>query len=238
MATLLLIRHGQASFHGPVYDVLSETGHAQGQRLGRWVVSERRGFDAVFTGPLARQRDTVAAMRAGAAEAGGVLPDEVVLEELREYPAITLLKQGLPRLCEEDVELREWIGEARYDLEVLAHIPDFDRVFRRVQAAWMLGELMLEGVETFPAFKERVQRGLEHIAACVDVRRALVVTSGGPVGIAMQLALELSDHKAMRLSEVVANSAQTWLRRREDEWQVLGFNAVPHLGDASLLTYR
>lgn len=238
MATLLLIRHGQASFDGPVYDVLSHTGHEQGRRLGRWVAGEPRRFDAVFTGPLDRQRDTVRAMREGATAAGGVLPDEVVLDELREYPAIALLRQGLPVLCEEDVELREWVGEASYEVDVLARIPDFERVFRRVQKAWMQGALRIDGIESFEAFKSRVQRGLERIAAEVDGRRALVVTSGGPVAIAMQLALELTDTKTMRLSEVIANSSHTWLRRREHEWMLLGFNGMPHLREASLVTYR
>lgn len=56
--------------------------------------------------------------------------------------------------------------------------------------------------------------------------------------MAMQLALDLADEKAMRLCEVVANTGLTTLRRAHDEWIVTTFNALPHLGDRSLITYR
>ncbi len=242
--TLLLIRHGQASFHGPQYDVLSELGRDQGRHLGRYLVGQRhKPIEVVFTGPRRRQRDTAAAMREGAAGIGATLPDAVVVEELDEYPAIALLKRGLPVLCDGDDELRGWLGPLasslqQRDLPSFGAIPGFERVFRRVQRAWMTSALTLDGVETFADFKRRVCRVLARIAEEAAGRRAALVTSGGPVAMALQLALDLSDHKAMRMSEVVANTGLTSLRRTHDEWLVTSFNALPHLPERSLITYR
>lgn len=242
MQTLLLIRHGQASFHGPRYDVLSDVGREQGRRLGQHLAGAHKPIEIVFTGPRARQRDTAEAMRLAAAELGTTLPEPIVLDELDEYPAITLLKRGLPLLYDGDEELRGWLGDVRLDASLesvsFGAIPNFDRVFRRVQLAWMSAQLALDDVESFSEFKARVCRVLPRIADEAGGRRAAVVTSGGPVAMAMQLALELNDEKAMRLSEVVANTGLTTLRRTRDEWIVTAFNALPHLNERSLITYR
>ena len=68
--------------------------------------------------------------------------------------------------------------------------------------------------------------------------RGIVVTSGGPVGMAMQLALGLTDEMAMRMTSVVANSAMTSLRRRDGGYLLTSFNALPHLRDPKLITFR
>lgn len=241
MQTLLLIRHGQASFHGPRYDVLSDLGREQGRRLGEHLASAHKPIEVLFSGPRARQRDTALAMRQAAGERGVTLPEPMVLDELDEYPALTLVKKGLPLLYDGDEEVRGWLGDVRLEagleLASLGAIPHFDRVFRRLALAWMSARLTLDGVESFTDFKARVCRVLQRIADEADGRRAAVVTSGGPVAMAMQLALELSDEKAMRLAEVVANTGLTTLRRTSDEWIVTTFNALPHL-DRSLVTYR
>lgn len=239
MQTLLLIRHGQASFHGPQYDVLSDKGHEQSRHLGQYLATmAHKPIEVVFTGPRARQRDTAATMAAAASVHGLTLPQATVLEELDEYPAISLLKRGLPVLCEDDDELRDWLGPAFAEATTFSSMPNFDRVFRRVQAAWMSSQLSLDGIETFADFQERVCRVLAYIAEEAGGRRAAVVTSGGPVAMAMQLALDLSDLKAMRVSEIVANTGLTWLRKSSDEWLVTSFNGLPHLTDPALITYR
>lgn len=244
MQKLLLIRHGQASFSGPQYDVLSDLGREQGRALGRYLASDtHKPIEVLFSGPRVRQRDTALAMCEAAKESGAVLPEAIVLDELDEYPAITLLKRGLPVLCDADEELRSWIGAGLDAVTVsttatFSTIPNFDRVFRRVQLAWMTSALELEGVESFSDFKARVCRALGQIADEAGGRRAAVVTSGGPVAMAMQLALELSDAKAMRVSEVVANTGLTWLGRTREEWLVTSFNSLPHLAGADLVTYR
>ena len=58
MATLLLARHGQASFGQENYDQLSELGSIQAQMLGQHYASTQRSIDAIFTGSLVRQQDS------------------------------------------------------------------------------------------------------------------------------------------------------------------------------------
>ena len=50
MGVLLLVRHGQASFQSDDYDVLSDTGHAQGAALGRALAEREIRPDVVVRG--------------------------------------------------------------------------------------------------------------------------------------------------------------------------------------------
>ena len=54
--TLLLVRHGQASYGAADYDQLSERGRVQSRRLGDWLVRGDHRFRAVVVGGMRRHR--------------------------------------------------------------------------------------------------------------------------------------------------------------------------------------
>ncbi|MGM8889153.1 histidine phosphatase family protein, partial [Psychrobacter sp. 1U2] len=58
MTTILLARHGQASFGQENYDRLSELGSTQARLLGQHYATTQRHIDAIFTGSLSRQQDS------------------------------------------------------------------------------------------------------------------------------------------------------------------------------------
>jgi broad specificity phosphatase PhoE len=60
MASVYLIRHGQASFGTDDYDRLSDLGCRQAEVLGQYFEHRGMHFDAVYTGELSRQRKTAA----------------------------------------------------------------------------------------------------------------------------------------------------------------------------------
>ena len=61
MGQLLLVRHGQASWDGADYDVLSEVGHRQGELLGAALAARGIRPELVVTGGMRRHRDCVLA---------------------------------------------------------------------------------------------------------------------------------------------------------------------------------
>ena len=67
MATIYLVRHGQASFGAEDYDALSELGCRQAQVLGEYFRDCDIRLDAAYCGDLKRQRDTARLALAGAA---------------------------------------------------------------------------------------------------------------------------------------------------------------------------
>ena len=58
MSTLVLMRHGQASFGAARYDALSELGQAQARATGLWMRNQGIHPNAVLHGPRQRQADT------------------------------------------------------------------------------------------------------------------------------------------------------------------------------------
>src|SRR5262245_30013581 len=88
MATLLLIRHGQASYGDVDYDRLSSRGEAQAREVGKLLAG--MAIDRLFVGPHKRQVDTAALAR----ETAAALPAATQLAELAEYPGFELVRHS------------------------------------------------------------------------------------------------------------------------------------------------
>ncbi len=231
MSSLYLIRHGQASFGAADYDVLSDLGERQSADLGKYTAKRPLHFDAVYTGPRKRQIDTAKHMFDGASEHGTDHPEPVMLEDFDEYPAFELIDYFMPRVSKTDPE----IGEA---LNKSADPQTMDRVIKTILTRWATGELVCDELESFAHFHERVIRGLRHIMANEGRGRSVaVVTSGGPISVAMKHSLELPAHQTMRIGWTIANASVSRFRYRGDELTLHSFNTVEHLDDPSV-TYR
>jgi broad specificity phosphatase PhoE len=246
LSTLYLIRHGQASFGSANYDVLSELGAEQARRLGAHFAGRGARIDACYAGPCQRQIDTARMFLHGAQQAGARYPEASQLDALDEYPAMALLARWLPRLAAESAELGSLMTApaAPERQERLA------RAVEQIVQRWARGELEsgelesgeLEGdaLESFAAFQGRVRRGLTDIMEREGRgKQVAVITSGGPIAMAMQMALGLADEVALRVAWVISNTGLSEFRYRDSERIALvRFNAVPHLPDHALLTYR
>ena len=244
MSTLLLIRHGQASYGAADYDKLSPLGERQATVLGAHIVRAGHRIDAVCSGPLRRQIDTAEGLRKAAAAAGLDLPPVRVVDELAEYPAFQLLYRLLPRFAADDPDLAPLAtgvtGEKTHHL--------LDRAFSQVMGAWHRGELREEdhpGIESFGGFVDRIRRGLELVmTAHGGGQQVAVVTSGGPISVAVKLALGLTPEATMHLGMAIRNASVTEVRWRSKgfawapgDFSLYGFNHVHHLSD-DLVTYR
>jgi broad specificity phosphatase PhoE len=219
MATLVLIRHGQASYGQADYDRLSPKGEQQARVLGGALST--LGLDALFVGPLRRQQQTAAL----ACEAG-TLPPPVTVSELAEYPAFDLVTQFLPRLVAEDPAFAALPTNPTRELA--------DRAFHRILHAWARDEWQVDGVERVTEFAARVRAGLER--AMQGGRRVGVVTSAGPIGVAVGTTFGVDEHRMVRTSVVVRNASISELVYRSktfawhpDQVSLLTFNSVAHL---------
>ncbi len=207
MSVLHLIRHGQASFGAEDYDVLSATGAKQARALGEHLAAGAPRVDAVYTGPRRRQRDTAQHLLDAARAAGASLPAAAVVDDLDEYPAFEIVKHCMPRLLVEDDEIRA----------LSATDGGTGRVFAEVVRRWLAGRLDSGPHEPFAAFAERVQRGLRRIMDAEGRgRSALVVTSGGPISVAVQAALELPPTALLKLQMVTFNASISEFKYRDD----------------------
>ncbi|MBV8759391.1 MAG: histidine phosphatase family protein [Deltaproteobacteria bacterium] len=219
MGRLVLIRHGQASYGQADYDRLSPKGEEQARAVGPALAAMQ--LDALFVGPHRRQQQT-AAFACEAAQ----LPAPTTLPELAEYPGFELVKHFLPKLVAEDAAFAALPTNPSRELA--------DRAFHRILHAWGRDEWQAEGVERVTEFAARVRRGLE--TAIASGRKVGVVTSAGPIGVAVGLAFGLGEHRMVRTSVVVRNASISELLYRSatfawepEQVSLLTFNSVGHL---------
>jgi broad specificity phosphatase PhoE len=224
MAKLLLIRHGQASYGQVDYDRLSPRGHEQARVLGTFLSGCK--LDELYVGPLRRQVETAAV---ASAAASGALPAAQSLAELAEYPAFELIKHLLPRLVAEDAKFA-----------ALPEKPDralADAAFKTILQRWSRDEWAVDGVERVTEFAARVRRGLDRIVGAVRSGANVgVVTSAGPIGVAVGLVFGASELHMVRTSVVIRNASITELvlRSADFSWHpervsLLTFNSTAHL---------
>jgi broad specificity phosphatase PhoE len=243
VSTLLLIRHGQASYGAADYDHLSPLGKRQASVLGTSLARAGQRIDAIYAGPLRRQIDTADELRRAAGDAGMEMPPVAVLDDLAEYPAFQLLYKLLPRFAAADPDLAplaSGTADGRHEL--------LDRAFAHVMGAWHRGEISAadhDGLETFDGFVARIQRGLDTVIRNHGGGQHIaLVTSGGPISVAVKIALGLAPEATMNLGRAIRNASVTEVRWRSrgfswapGNFSLYGFNHVHHLSN-DLVTYR
>jgi broad specificity phosphatase PhoE len=237
MSTLTLVRHGQAMPFQKESDILSPLGQAQSQKLGEFWARQRLNFDEAYTGPLLRQRQTAEFAAAGAKEGRLSLPPPVQIQELSEYDSSGILNMLVPQLADRDPEFRALVeaferAEARRNRH-------FQRMFEVVVLQWLEGRIESPGVEPWPAFRDRVHSAILRITGGGGGgRRIVVFTSGGPIGVAVQMAVGAPDRSAIEINWRVRNCSLTEFVFGGGRFSLDSFNTVPHLDEPSLWTFR
>jgi broad specificity phosphatase PhoE len=94
-------------------------------------------------------------------------------------------------------------------------------------------------VESWAEFSARVYRGLTHIAASDgNGQQVAIFSSGGPIGVTVQRALNLAPEMTLKIAWMARNCSYSELLFSGERFTLSSFNAFPHLDDPSVLTYR
>lgn len=234
MSSLYLFRHGQAGLRDH-YDTLSELGREQTRLLGEHLATDELRFSACFTGKLDRQRQTAAQIRAAHPE----LPQPIEDEHWNEFDLTAVYSEIAPKLADDDPEFR-----AGYEQLTREASDAGSAVHRRwtqtdilVVRAWIAGRYPTH-TESWLEFKQRVAGALRTIAAFGPGEAVAVSTSATPIGVWMGLAMNLPDREIMRTAGALYNASITSFRLKEGDLTLFGFNAIPHLKDPRLRTFR
>lgn len=231
MATLHLIRHGQASFGAADYDQLSSTGYHQARVLGRWQEATQAP-DAVYCGTLQRHRQTLAAMEEGADTSWAGIRGE--LSGLNEFDHLAVLHAWNPAWEDRAVMAREL---AQSDAPRRA----FQEAFVAAVERWVSGRHESDYHETWQDFQGRVWQAIETIMKeNAGAGHIYAITSGGPVSVVAQRLLNLDDRKALGLNTVLANTSVSRMLFSGKRRSLAVFNNFSHLEaeDPALVTYR
>jgi broad specificity phosphatase PhoE len=222
--TVLLARHGQASFGAEDYDVLSPAGVQQSEVLA--AALKRRGVAPVrlLSGSLRRQRETAAAF----AEYGELEIDE----RWDEYDANEVLSHHA------DTGLR-LDGPGGIDGgEVTTKA--FQAMLEPALSGWIEAGEDSPSASPWPVFTAAGNGALEQLGAELGRgETALVFTSGGVIA-AVCAALLGSPSAFLPINRTLVNASLTKLAIGSTGTNLISFNDHSHLEEAgrALVTYR
>jgi broad specificity phosphatase PhoE len=239
MSVLTVVRHGQASFFSERYDQLTPLGERQARLLGEYWARQQLRFDEICTGPRSRQRRSAEIAGAALQEAGYPWPDPVVLDDLDEYDLRGLLHRLAPRLAGQNEEFARLTRAYEDSAEPTERLRSFQQMFEMLLQHWQDSPATGLELEHWPEFRDRVSRVIGQVTArSGSGRRVALFTSGGFIGRAVQWALTAPDRMALTLNWRIRNCSLTEFVFSRDRVTLDCFNAVPHLADAALWTYR
>ena len=207
MSFITLVRHGQANSSArdeTGYDRLSDLGWQQSRWLGGYFRQTGEKFARVYCGTLRRHRETLE----GIAPASPAAPvEDERLNELAYFHMAQLLHQQHGIAVPTDRE------------GFVQHLPV-------LYTHWREGRLE-DAPESWDSFEDRVRDVLHEIAD--GEGRALVITSGGLIGMAMRLVMRLDLDAMAHACLAIEYSSLHRIQPLSTGLALTQFNALPHL---------
>jgi broad specificity phosphatase PhoE len=239
MATLTLVRHGQARTFEDGGGDLTPIGEEQARALGRYWIFHGEVFHEVYSGTLERQRRTAEIVGRCFVDAGLAWPQLQMIQDLNEYDGLGIIDKLAPALAERDGSFVELLAAFERNKNSPERNRHFQKMFEAVTSVWLAGELEIEGVESWSSFSARARAALRRIISQPGSgRRIAVFTSGGVIGLAVQTVLAAPQQMALEINWRVRNCSLTDLIFNRERLSLDSFNSTPHLNEPALRTFR
>ncbi len=239
MTTILLARHGQASFGQENYDQLSELGSRQAQMLGQHYATTQRRIDAIFTGSLVRQQDSahhfwqhyqsfVDTKHSSKPAIDINAPDSYILPQFNEFNHKDVFIKSDPAFVSKGAIAAE-IAQAEVPSIRLAEL--FDVAMQR----WHAGENDSDYIESWVQFNERAKQALEQVrlqVANLNLEHdstVLVFTSGGIIAAITAQLLQQGSQTAYQINKSLVNTGVTSITLKGQSTRLLSLNEYSHL---------
>jgi broad specificity phosphatase PhoE len=236
VGSIYLIRHGQASFGADDYDVLSPTGFRQAEVLGAHLAQLGIQFDRCIAGSLFRQRHTAQTAMAQLDAAGLIAPALETDQAFNEFDAEAVIRALLPAMLPDEPEALEVMRNAAHNRA------EFQRLFALIIGRWLGGEHDTPALQSWLAFVEQAQAGLDRILDSAGPSdRIAVFTSGGTITALLHLITQMPAPQAFELNWQIVNTSLNHLKFRGREVSLASFNSHAHLQlmkAPELITYR
>ncbi|GAA4225715.1 broad specificity phosphatase PhoE [Sagittula marina] len=207
MSHVTLVRHGQANTAARdevSYDKLSDLGWQQAHWLGDWFRDTGERFARVYTGTLVRHVET--------AQGIGKVCDTAPVRDAR-------LNEMAYFDLAQAVEAQHGLMMPTDREGFVAHLP-------KVFDLWQQDKVD-DAPEPFADFEARVRAAVTEIAA--GEGRALIVTSGGLIGMTMRVVMRLDISALAAACLAIENTSLHRIQPLGDDLLLTQFNALPHL---------
>ena len=235
MATIYLIRHGQASFGAADYDKLSPLGMRQAQVVGEYLRDQGIVLDAAYSGDLLRQRET--AQLALASQPGEVCHHvDPRFNEIRNEEQLKFL---LPELVKTNPAIRQLVDGG------LSSSKDYQKVIDAVFNHWVSEQCSEPRIQSWSDYSGGARAALQAVMASQGSGKTLgIFTSGGTIATLVAQVLGLSGAQTYQFYEPVFNCSVTQLFYSTTKTSLSYFNDRSYLqtygarNSENLVTYR
>lgn len=234
MASITLIRHGQASFGAENYDQLSPLGYQQAEHLGRFFNDTGRRVEGIIMGGMDRHQQSYESFAKMFSHLGGFQP--LVMPEFNEFDHEQVLLIG------NNLSHKSEIGE------LVAHADNpkatIFTLFSKAVARWQSGQHDSDYSESWSVFKQRAWQGFlnaaEYANQLGDDAHVVVFSSGGVISSIAGQLLGVSDKKIFELNFSMANSAMTHVKVKGSRHTLmtLSEHSYLHHPEQSLITWH
>ena len=215
MATIYLMRHGQASFGAADYDKLSELGCSQAEVLGHYLRDCDVVFDAVYSGDLLRQRETTEL--AVASQPAAV--DHHIDPRFNEIKNDQQVKHLLPQLAEKNPALGKLVERGLSDSK------DYQKVIEAVFKHWVSGQCDNTNLQSWADYSGGVRDAVTDVIRTSGSGKTVgIFTSGGTIATIVSQVLGLSAEDTYKLYEPVFNCSVSQLFYSGDKVSLSYFN--------------
>ena len=235
MATIYLIRHGQASFGSANYDQLSELGGRQADATGEYLARIGITLDAAYSGDLSRQVETCERV---VASQPGAVPHQIdaAFNELNNDEQVRHLA---PVLAAENAGLAELMERG------LSSSKDYQKVIRAVFTHWVTRDCSGYPIQSWEAYQGLAVSSLRKVMQEQGAGKTVgIFTSGGTIATLVAHVLGLPSEKVYSFYEPIFNCSVTQLFYSGDNISLSYFNDRSFLQLLSLergenlVTYR
>lgn len=235
MATIYLIRHGQASFGSDDYDQLSQLGIRQAEVTGEYFRESGIFFDAAYSGDLKRQIDTSQLVLASQPTAFSKNIDSR-FNEIRNDEQLEYL---LPEIVKARPDIASLVDRG------LVSSKDYQKAIDAVFNFWVSDECKHPEIQSWNDYSMGVREALSDVVKNQGSGKTIAVfTSGGTIATIVAQVLGLSGKQTYPFYEPMFNCAVTQLFYNQERISLSYFNdrsflqVLGRLNQEELVTYR
>jgi broad specificity phosphatase PhoE len=202
MATIYLIRHGQASFGADDYDKLSELGCRQASMAGEYFRDSGIHFDAVYSGDLSRQRETA---RLAIARQPEDIPHHID-PRFNEIQNDEQLKCLMPEVIKHNPTVQALVEKG------LSSSKDYQKVIDAVFNYWVSPACDEPRIQSWADFSGGARQALAEVMRKQGAGKTVgIFTSGGTLATIVAQVLGLGGEQTYQFYEPIFNCSVTQL---------------------------
>ncbi len=245
MASIYLVRHGQAGFNKLDYDQLSDLGHQQAEFVGQSLSARSIEAGLVVHGAMKRHRETMQGAQKIWHAYGSIIEnsnfnefdsDDVIAAAHAELNIPGFYKDGIAsNNLVQKMALGTYLAKQKNPKKA------FQELFSIAIDRWVSGEYDEDYIESWNQFSQRCRDALKATIKQAAGKDAVVFTSGGPITAVAQYCLGLDDEHAFKLNWSLVNAGITQLLyNQQGKISLASCNEQEHLIRAGKksLTYR